>query len=419
MHARDVGLSPPDFEAKYKNWPVAYHGTSVENVFSILGRGLRGGIVDITHISSEETCQGICAYLTPSIEYAAHYRYAKPEKIKDTYMQAVLKFRVNPKQTPYYKKQRTIKPYAQASDSSTIYNDAELEWLIKIKPWILDNESMRDECFIISAIMLRVSKQHPKNLTQNSWWGPVPNPQLLNLKDFGYFNTDFYIKYLEDLLTIFPINWNECPYKFLKKAPTPKQKLKEKYYPPEGWRQYPLQIPLEAASASDSSQGISEDEFKSKYGNWSVAYYPCNTEELKTILNPVLFSILSKAVAFPDQNEKGICLTPCIKYASHPNFSEINSFYNLENKKQYVQVALQVRLNPNLNIQKKPGLIPHSTESDPPIDYHYDNKELIWFIECVEGNRMGRDEGIVVSSIMLKVTDIDPKSISQNSWWNI
>ena len=76
-----------------------------------------------------------------------------------------------------------------------------------------------------------------------------------------------------------------------------------------------------------------------------------------------------------------------------------------------------MRIRPDLVKVKRAGLLSNSTENDPPIDSHYNNKELIWFIECVEGNRMGISDGIIISAIMLKVTEINPKRFYQNSWW--
>ena len=54
MHARDLGLIPEQFETKYKNWPVAYHGTDVQNICSILGTGLGNSRENPLHITQDQ-----------------------------------------------------------------------------------------------------------------------------------------------------------------------------------------------------------------------------------------------------------------------------------------------------------------------------------------------------------------------------
>ena len=191
-------------------------------------------------------------------------------------MQAILKYRINPEQTPYSKLSQTLASASTQIDAH--FDNSQLEWLIQFKPWALDNESLRDKCMIICAVMLRVSEDYPKYLANNSWWSPIPNPYLINFTNYGF--TNIYFKCLVDLLTIYPIDWTKCPYLggntgFLKSAPFIKQKGTERYFAPKGWQKYPLQISI---NSPDQTQAISEEDFRTSYGNWYVAYYPCTTE---------------------------------------------------------------------------------------------------------------------------------------------
>jgi hypothetical protein len=67
----DVGLSNENFQKKYYDWPVSYHGTSSEAIFAIISNGFKSN--SGCWIGKNEKA----VYLTPSIVYASHPRYAK------------------------------------------------------------------------------------------------------------------------------------------------------------------------------------------------------------------------------------------------------------------------------------------------------------------------------------------------------
>ncbi len=82
-----------DFEKKYGNWGIMYHGTRFKSVRSILASGLRGSS-GMCFCGPDE----VAVYVSPSIEYSGCPRYAGIECNPATgcFAQAVLEYRVNP-----------------------------------------------------------------------------------------------------------------------------------------------------------------------------------------------------------------------------------------------------------------------------------------------------------------------------------
>lgn len=74
----DLGLNSKEFEQKYKDWPVAFHGTKHSVVNAILERGLRMSTDAKTSCYLEDLGWDGCVYVSPSIVYVAHPRYAEP-----------------------------------------------------------------------------------------------------------------------------------------------------------------------------------------------------------------------------------------------------------------------------------------------------------------------------------------------------
>ena len=68
---------------------MCYHGTKRENLLSILEHGLRTSETGLYLRAGEKA-----AYLSPSIEYAAHPRFANVWKYKGKYIQTVLQLRI-------------------------------------------------------------------------------------------------------------------------------------------------------------------------------------------------------------------------------------------------------------------------------------------------------------------------------------
>ena len=72
---------------------------------------------------------------------------------------------------------------------------------------------------------------------------------------------------------------------------------------------------------------------------------------------------------------------------------------------KWVQVVLQVRVNPQLLVVKKEGTLPGAYAKDPiPVDPHFSNTELKWLLVALPGKHLSAGD-IVVSGIMLRVTE--------------
>ena len=99
----DVGLTDKEFQQKYVSWPVAYHGTSSEAAASIILEGFKAFNYKSCYIKESDTA----VYLTPSIKYAGHPRYAKVEKVGKLYMQIALQVRV--KRDKFIKEPGTVR----------------------------------------------------------------------------------------------------------------------------------------------------------------------------------------------------------------------------------------------------------------------------------------------------------------------
>ena len=79
--AIDIGLTGEEFDLKYNKWPIAYHGTRSSYVMSILEQGFLPSSSPRTVYLSElrRDCGWLSIlFLSPSIEYCGHRRYAEP-----------------------------------------------------------------------------------------------------------------------------------------------------------------------------------------------------------------------------------------------------------------------------------------------------------------------------------------------------
>lgn len=172
---RRYSLQIQDFDEKYKDWPVAYHGTASENLINILEIGFR--------ISKGRgyACFGDGIYFSPSIEYCGHWRYARPKKsvTRQFYLQSVFQCRLRPgsfsvhRETLILDDKKEKKSQDPNIDRDKIidpnFKNSELEWLISSKTLEKLGGEKKD-AFIIYGLMVRVTKEHPKNLKINKWW---------------------------------------------------------------------------------------------------------------------------------------------------------------------------------------------------------------------------------------------------------
>ena len=160
--AVDVGLNGNAFHEKYDDWIVAYHGTAHTNAMKILESGLRCSDYGVFHTAGVESA----LYVTPSIEYAGHSRYAKVFKHGNLFLQQVLQVRLN----PALLSAKECATYGTSKVGHLIdrnFKNSELTWVVKKPPGTF---LKADDGVVIYGLMLRVSDKDPKFLPQNIWW---------------------------------------------------------------------------------------------------------------------------------------------------------------------------------------------------------------------------------------------------------
>ena len=69
-YSLDVGLTSEQFERKYKDWPVAFNGTSSSAANDIIMNGFKAANNQACFVDASEKA----VFLTPSIKYAGHPR---------------------------------------------------------------------------------------------------------------------------------------------------------------------------------------------------------------------------------------------------------------------------------------------------------------------------------------------------------
>ena len=159
----DVGLTDKEFQQKYVSWPVAYHGTSSEAAASIILEGFKAFNYKSCYIKESDTA----VYLTPSIKYAGHPRYAKVEKVGKLYMQIALQVRV--KRDKFIKEPGTVEETLSSNDclDSNFKDNNELEWIYL---WNEETNIRADDGIVIYGLMARITDTDPKYLPENNWW---------------------------------------------------------------------------------------------------------------------------------------------------------------------------------------------------------------------------------------------------------
>jgi hypothetical protein len=111
-------------------------------------------------------------YVSPSIEYCAHPRYAEPwtkteKNGKTRWFQLVFQCRVNPKAVDKFTYETLLKK--EFKSQVTIdpnFDNNELEWII---PGTKDVYHMNKD-IICYGIMMRVSDVNPTQLPPSEWW---------------------------------------------------------------------------------------------------------------------------------------------------------------------------------------------------------------------------------------------------------
>ncbi|CAM4834395.1 unnamed protein product [Rotaria magnacalcarata] len=158
-----VAENENEFERKWGHWYVAYHGTKSNFADLILSSGLKTGP---GCWAAGETV----VYVSPSIEYCAHPRYAEPWNNPNNngkYHQLVFQCRVNPKclNSDNTRPETLLRDKNVQIDKN--FSNKELEWVIR--PPSQDIQYITDD-IICYGLMLRTTDGHPEQLPSSHWW---------------------------------------------------------------------------------------------------------------------------------------------------------------------------------------------------------------------------------------------------------
>ncbi|CAF3748520.1 unnamed protein product [Rotaria sp. Silwood1] len=158
-----VTKTQEEFDQLYGDYHVAYHGTKSAVASDILNNGLQGS----------EGCyrEGLNIYLSPSIEYSAHPRYATPWQQKETgkYYQMVLQCRVNPRlvEVGLIESETLLAKNAKTFQIDPNFSNDELEWILPA-----DKPVGRHD-LICYGLMIRITYDDPVSLPSSKWWKHV------------------------------------------------------------------------------------------------------------------------------------------------------------------------------------------------------------------------------------------------------
>ncbi|CAF3917767.1 unnamed protein product [Adineta steineri] len=155
-----------EFDAKWGTWNMAYHGTKSEVASNIIMSGLKVGTQGCYYNAGVRR-----VYTSPSIEYCAHPRYARPwEKTtqngETVWYQLVFQCRVNPKSIHSIAPETILDFNHKDVTIDPNFKNEELEWTILGQP---DQDFIKDN-IICYGMMMRTSKDHPETLKPSKWW---------------------------------------------------------------------------------------------------------------------------------------------------------------------------------------------------------------------------------------------------------
>ncbi len=139
----------------FKRSSVMYHGTAGRNI---------GPIVRDGFIPRECQHGAKAVYLTPSIRYAAHPRYARIYKADGHYYQVALEVRVVNEMLTSFKGE-TMKVFDRYQIDPNFKDNNGMEFLFKS-----DEVVQTAGGIAVTGIMMRVSKQDPLLLPESGWW---------------------------------------------------------------------------------------------------------------------------------------------------------------------------------------------------------------------------------------------------------
>jgi hypothetical protein len=156
-----------EFDARWGSWHMAYHGTRGENASKILTSGLR---VSTNGCFYNDGVPRV--YVSPSIEYCAHPRYAFPWKQtkkngETCWYQLVFQCRVNPASISQIGSETLIpNEHKNTVKIDPNFDNGELEWVILSK----EGEQFIKKDIICYGLMMRMSTVDPDTLPGSTWW---------------------------------------------------------------------------------------------------------------------------------------------------------------------------------------------------------------------------------------------------------
>ena len=162
-----VAKDSKEFDSRWGNWRVAYHGTAGENASKILTSGLK---VSTQGCFYEKEVPRV--YVSPSIEYSGHPRYARPWKQvkrngETCWYQLVFQCRVNPESIDTVGPETLVhNQYKTTTVVDKNFTNNELEWVILGK----GNEQFITRDIVCYGLMMRISPGDPKSLPPSAWW---------------------------------------------------------------------------------------------------------------------------------------------------------------------------------------------------------------------------------------------------------
>lgn len=140
------------------NWHTLYHGTHPRRISKIIADGFR-----------VRQCQhGFPAlYVSPSIHYSSHPRYARVIFHNDLFFQFVLEVRVDVRRLLPIKKRETLDVGVKGDIDPNFLNNEDLEFLFKAPEGNFIN---RQHGLVVTGIMVRKINFDPAFLPSSWWW---------------------------------------------------------------------------------------------------------------------------------------------------------------------------------------------------------------------------------------------------------
>ena len=140
------------------NWHTLYHGTHPQNIHKIIENGFK----------VRECQHGFpAAYLSPSILYSSHPRYARVVVRDGNFYQFVLEVRVDVRKLSPVKKRETLSVGTRGDIDSKFPNNENLEFLFKSPD---GTNLVPRKGVVVTGVMVRKTSFDPAFLPLNWWW---------------------------------------------------------------------------------------------------------------------------------------------------------------------------------------------------------------------------------------------------------